>query len=77
MDRGGGGGSVVTFGAPVEGNRSLKAVVAGARGWAGASRGSSPEHAGERGRAGEAGVLGEEETARERDAVKEKKAQRG
>jgi hypothetical protein len=28
---GAGGGSVVTFGAPVEGNRSLKAVVAGAR----------------------------------------------
>jgi hypothetical protein len=31
VDGGGRGGSVVTFGAPVEGNRSLKAVVAGAR----------------------------------------------
>jgi hypothetical protein len=28
---GGGGGGVVTFGAPVERNQSLKAVVAGAR----------------------------------------------
>jgi hypothetical protein len=39
VDGGGGGGSVVTFGAPVEGNRSPKAAVAGARRGAEASRG--------------------------------------
>jgi hypothetical protein len=31
VDGGGGRGRVVTFGAPVERNQSLKAVVAGAR----------------------------------------------
>ena len=59
--RGVGGGSVVTFGAPVEGNRSPKAVVAGARRRAGEGGVLEEEE-----RARERDVKQEEDTDEER-----------